>query len=76
MDCQKLIYGIFFNLVYPSSEIKEEYIERYRVRGNNDAFVKLLTVNYDSWINELKSQSGCNHIQLTSGQYLLDVLNK
>ena len=34
--------GIPYVLVYPNREIKNEYIQRYKDRGNNDAFVDLL----------------------------------
>jgi hypothetical protein len=34
--------GIPYVLVYPNRDIKDEYIQRYKDRGNNDAFVDLL----------------------------------
>ena len=37
--------GIPFVLVYPNKDIKDEYIQRYKDRGNNDAFVELLDKN-------------------------------
>jgi spore cortex formation protein SpoVR/YcgB (stage V sporulation) len=63
-----------FTLVYPSPEIKEEYIQRYIDRGNTSAFVDLLNKNWNSWINELEEQEGCNKIKLKEGQYLSDVI--
>jgi hypothetical protein len=66
--------GIEFTLVYPNREIKDEYIQRYIDRGNNESFVNLLQNNWDNWMNELDDQSGCEKIKLSSGQYLSDVV--
>ncbi len=63
-----------FTLVYPSIEIKDEYIKRYIDRGNNDSFVELLNKNWELWLNELEEQIGCDKIRLKEGQYLSDVI--
>lgn len=62
--------GIDFTLVYPKKELKEEYINRYKKRGSSDSFIKLISDNWDLWIDELKNQKGCKHIELESGKYL------
>jgi hypothetical protein len=67
--------GINFVLAYPDSSLKDEYIQRYKDRGNNDAFVKLLKNNWDSWMKEMESQEGCYKVKLKSGQYLTDVID-
>jgi len=66
--------GIPFTLVYPSLEMKEEYIQRYLDRGNNPQFVELLKQHYETWITELMAQKGCTHVVLGQGQYLSDVM--
>ena len=66
--------GIYFTLVYPDLSIKEEYIQRYIDRGSSEAFINLLTKNWELWIGELDSQDGCNKIKLKIGEYLSDVL--
>ena len=63
-----------FILVYPNIELKQEYIERYKNRGNNDSFIKLIETNWDDWINECNEQTGCSKIELQSGQFLSDVI--
>jgi len=65
-----------FVLVYPSLEMKEEYIQRYKDRGNDEKFVKLLEANYKVWIENLMSQEGCKHVVLQPGQYLSDVIGE
>jgi hypothetical protein len=67
--------GIEFILVYPNKEIKDEYIQRYIDRGNEDKFVDLLKNNWSNWIPELEQQEGCKKIELKSGQYLSDVVS-
>lgn len=66
--------GIPFILVYPSPEIKEEYIQRYIDRGNTGSFVQLLNNNWEIWLKELEKQKGCKKIKLKKGQYLSDVI--
>jgi hypothetical protein len=69
-----------FVLVYPDRSLKDEYIERYKERGNNDAFVSLLDKNWDDWMDEMDSmnpQEGQTlyKVKLESGQYLTDVID-
>ena len=78
LDRQKIPYQI----VHPGHECKEEYLQRYRDRGNSDLFVSLLDKHWDHWIdgclydgsgdvNELRSVNG---YRLGSGRYLADVI--
>ena len=67
--------GINFVLVYPDVSLKDEYIQRYKSRGNNDAFVELLNNNWDSWMREMDNQKGCYKVKLNAGQYLTDVID-
>jgi hypothetical protein len=67
--------GIPFVLVYPERELKNEYIKRYKDRGNNDSFVDLLNKNWDNWMDEMDNQKGCYKVKLKSGQYLSDVID-
>ena len=66
---------LFFTLVYPERSLKKEYVERYKERGNDDNFVKLLEKNWGSWMDELENQKGCKHVRLKSGEYLSDKIN-
>ena len=63
-----------FTLVYPDRSIKEEYIQRYKDRGNEESFVKLLENNWEAWMDGMETQKGCDHIKLQTGQYLSDVI--
>ena len=67
---------INFTLVYPSRDIKDEYIQRYVDRGNDDKFVDLLKNNWETWMTELENQSGCNKVELNKGEYLSDIITQ
>jgi len=68
--------GLGYNLVYPAKELKDEYIQRYKERGNEDTFVKLLEDNWDEWQDVIELESGCRHIVLQSGEYLADRIDE
>ena len=54
-------------------ELKEEYLKRYKERGSPEGFIKLISDNWDLWLEELKNQKGCKHIELESGQFMANV---
>jgi len=66
--------GLDFTLVYPNIDLKDEYIERYKQRGSNEGFIKLVSDNWTEWITQLQNQNGCKKIELSAGQYLSDVI--
>jgi len=63
-----------FALVFPERGLKGEYLKRFRARGSDSNFVKLLDDNWDNFIDELENQAGCTPIRLKAGQFLKDVL--
>jgi hypothetical protein len=67
--------GIDFTLVYPKRELKEEYLERFRERGDSGQFVELFSKNWDAILKELESQKNCKHVVLGCGEYITDVLS-
>lgn len=65
-----------FFLVYPDKSLKNEYIERYKQRGSDENFVKLLDEKWNEWINDMENQEGkCQKIVLSSDEYLSDIFN-
>lgn len=46
-------YGITYALAKPSNSKKQKYIRRYKERGNNDEFVKLLSDNWEGFLTIL-----------------------
>jgi hypothetical protein len=63
-----------FTLVYPNAELKDEYLERYKQRGSSQAFIDLISKNWDAWLEELRNQKGCKHIELQSCQFISNLL--
>ena len=56
---------IFFYLVYPDDRRKDEFIERYKNRGNDENFIKLVSDNWDNWMKEIWFiPDGCKHINM------------
>lgn len=70
---QELHYIKIF-LVYPSLEIREEYINRFKYFP--EYYKTALNDKYDSWVNRLSQLEGCEHIVLKKGQYLADFMPK
>lgn len=69
--------NIPFYIVYPNISMKEEYLKRYKKRGNDDAFIKLLTENWENWIDAIVNFDNelCTKLELTQEKpFLADVL--
>lgn len=75
MDLRKELNKRNINYIYvkPKKELKEEYIERYKKRGNDKKFIKQLYDNWDEYMKTLKNE---NVWELDSEEYLYDVLEK
>lgn len=67
---------IFFYIVYPSIDRKEEFIERYKNRGNDDKFIKLLDSNWDEWLEQIHGLGdGCCKYELGSKLNISDFIS-
>lgn len=67
--------GIKFTLIYPEMGLCKEYLERYQRRGSSDEFVKMIAGNWVGFIQELEDQEGCEHMVLSAGETIADVLS-
>jgi len=67
------VYGYMPILCYPSKECKEEYLERYRQRGNNEEWMKMMEEHFDEWI-ELIGESDKRKIVMKPGEGIEDAL--
>lgn len=65
--------GIEYTIVLPSLDMKEEMINRYLSRGNQESFVNLLKANYEKFIEDL-SMDPNDKIVLKHGEYLSDIV--
>jgi hypothetical protein len=67
---------LFFYLVYPDDERKDEFIQRYRDRGNDENFIKLVDSKWDEWMSEFYwADRGCEKLYAYKEWNLEDVLN-
>lgn len=68
--------GIEIRLIYPETELRNEYLDRYISRNDPYDFIGTIMKNWRLWIselNELKEHKGYKHTVLKSGQYLQDL---
>ena len=47
--------GIHYMLYIPDISRKEEFLELYKMRGNNENFIKMLDENFESFIDSCQS---------------------
>ena len=59
-----------FYLVYPSINLKNEYLRRYKERGSSKGFIGFLDRNWNDFIIDLSKQTGCINYPLHKGEYL------
>lgn len=67
--------NIEYTLVYPFIGLKEEYLERYRNRGNNEGFVSFIDANWAKFINDIEADTFPKKIRLGDGEYLTHVID-
>ena len=63
-------------LVYPKTELKDEYMQRYRRRRSPMYFYKYMDKMWDKFMWDMQQQIDRKHIILESGEYLKNVLDK
>jgi len=68
--------NIDFVLIFPERNLKAEYIERFKLRGNDMAFIDMISDNWDTFIDEMQNQKGCKIIELHSGQFLSQIIER
>ena len=75
MELRKELNNRDIDYIYikPKSDLKDEYIERYKKRGNNKKFIEQLKDNWDDYMKTLKDEKV---IELKEGQYLYDIFEK
>lgn len=63
-----------YTLIYPSTELKDEYLQRYKDRGGDDKFVEFISTNWSKFISDMRNETYPDHVVLKKNQYLVDVL--
>jgi hypothetical protein len=65
-------YSVDFLSVYPEKALKDEYLDRYRQRGNDNTFIEMMDKNWDLFIDGMKDLEVMQPLILKSGEYLSD----
>ena len=47
---------IFFYVIYPDVNRKEEFVQRYKDRGSDESFIKLISDNWEQWIKDIENK--------------------
>ncbi|MEI2465039.1 hypothetical protein [Niallia taxi] len=66
--------GIEYTLVYPSIELKEEYLQRYIERGNNEGFISFISSSWDKFIEDIERENYPKLIKLGANEYLSNII--
>lgn len=66
--------GIDYTLIYPDVSLKDIYIDRYKKRGNNEAFIKFISSNWESFIDNMNKETFPANVRLNENEFLFDVI--
>lgn len=67
---------LYFYLVYPHDDLKDEYVRRFKERGSPQSFIDLVESQFEEWACELtahEEKMGCCKVRLTQPDEYLDV---
>lgn len=49
--------GIRAIIVYPNKDLKEEWIRRFKERGNDEKFINFISNNWDNFIDDIENEN-------------------
>ena len=65
--------SINFFMVYPGKGMKEEWIRRFRERGNDKNFIDFISNNWEKFIDEIEAEEKCLKEKLSWHNYSSEV---
>ena len=66
--------GIDFIVVYPDKSLKEDYLKRYKERGNAQAFIDLIDRMWDTWIDEIEDDKRLRSYTIVRPDVFMDTI--
>lgn len=66
--------NITFVLVYPSKDLRDEYIQRYEDRNSDPSFIEMMKIKFDEFVDQCTHDKFAIKIELRRGQYLSDII--
>ena len=49
--------GIEYHIFYPRKDQKEEWIRRFKERGNDERFIEFISTNWDNFIDDIENET-------------------
>ena len=71
--CIRYRAGVPYVLCYPETGARQEYLRRFKSRGNSPDFIDIFIGDWDNWMESLRKDSWGIHIEMQPHQYLLDL---
>lgn len=56
--------SIDYTLVYPDKSMKDEWLRRLKVRGNNEKFISFIDSNFEKFIDEIEEETFPKKVRL------------
>ena len=68
--------NIPYSIVKPKNEDKDVYMERYRQRGSDEKFLKLMDANFENFNNQLNTYNPENIYELHENETIFRIFNR
>lgn len=65
---------IYYTLVYPDISLKDEWIQRFIDRDNNEGFINFISSNWSKFIESIENEMFPDIKKLNKGEYISDIL--
>ncbi|MGM0973392.1 MAG: hypothetical protein ACQEW2_10935 [Bacillota bacterium] len=56
--------GIDYTIVYPDKSMKDEWLRRFKKRGNEEKFIDFISTNFDKFIDEIEEETFPKKVKL------------
>lgn len=78
INCHLNLLSSFENveIVYPAKTLKEEYLQRYRNRGDHESFISYMSEMFDQIIDEIERLPYKKYCIKQENIYISDILNE
>lgn len=73
--CKMAEEGIHYMLVYPDHYAYADYMNRYRERQSSEEFIKLMSKNFHSFVEQCENDHFAGRCLLCEGVYLSDIIH-
>lgn len=77
INCHLSLLSFFPNveIIYPAKELKEEYLLRYKNRGDHDSFIEYMSDNFTQMVDYIEKLPYKKYKLVNKDMHLTDILN-